>query len=323
MELGQWDRAQQDGHTAMTWRRLGALVQLVCLLPSARTIDDSTFVPPGVESLGVDEEYFGVDWEFSASPRMHGRRMETINTVNDWHYAMMNDLQRNEAFYAALQEVVTPRSAVLDIGAGSGLLSLMAASLGARTVLAVEGNRDIAALAKAVIERNNHSVAQGGSIKVVNQLSTDLQLNDLEDPYSHKANIVVSEIIGTLLLGESQLDYIEDARKRLLAPDAAILPAAGIQYATLIQSFDYANLTGVSSWRGFDLGPFNELRDTDSLLKSKMVWGIVIVLRASFADVAAAGCRHLFVCLAGGNSHRRLRHQGARGPDQSARSRLL
>ena len=112
----------------MAWRRLGALVQLVCLLPSARTIDDSTFVPPGVESLGLDEEYFGVGWEFSASPRMHGRRMETINTVNDWHYAMMNDLQRNEAFYAALQEVVTPKSAVLDIGAGSGLLSLMAAS---------------------------------------------------------------------------------------------------------------------------------------------------------------------------------------------------
>ena len=256
----------------MPRRRLGALVQLLCLLPSARTIDDTTFVPPGVEDFGAEEELFGTDWEFNASPRMHGRRLETINTVNDWHYAMMNDIERNEAFYAALQEVVTPRSVVLDIGAGSGLLSLMAASLGASSVLAVEGNKDIAALAQAVVERNNHSVTQGGAIKVINKLSTEVVLDDDPgDRHRRKADIVVSEIIGTLLLGESQLDYIEDARKRLLTPDATILPAAGIQYATLIQSYDYANLTGVSSWRGFDLGPFNELQDTDSLLKSKQV----------------------------------------------------
>jgi protein arginine N-methyltransferase 7 len=55
---------------------------------------------------------------------------ETIDTVNDWHYAMMNDLERNEMFYSALGETVTKDSVVLDIGAGSGLLSMMAASLG-------------------------------------------------------------------------------------------------------------------------------------------------------------------------------------------------
>lgn len=261
---------------SMGWRRLAALIQLVCLFPSGRTIDDTTFIPPGVEDFGEEEPLFGIDWEFVASPRVHGRRLETINVVNDWHYAMMNDIERNEAFYEALKEVVTPQSVVLDIGAGSGLLSLMASSLGASSVLAVEGNKDIAALAQAVVERNHHSVSQGGAVKVVNQLSADVVLDDdPADPHRRKANLVVSEIIGTLLLGESQLDYIEDARNRLLTPDATILPAAGIQYATLIQSFDYANLTGVSSWRGFDLGPFNELKDTDSLLKSKQVRPLV------------------------------------------------
>ena len=258
----------------MARRYLAASTALLALLlpRAAHPVSDSTFVPPGAGDLGADEQLFGIDWEFTASPRMHGRRLDTIVTVNDWHYAMMNDVQRNQAFHDALQEVVTAESVVLDIGAGSGLLSLMASSLGASSVLAIEANKDIAALARAVVERNRHGVEQGGVVKVVNQLSTDVVLDDAEDdPHRRKANVLVSEIIGTLLLGESQLDYMEDARKRLLTPDAVILPAAGIQYATLIQSFDYANLTGVSSWGGFDLGPFNELKDTDSMLKSKQV----------------------------------------------------
>ena len=139
-------------------------------------------------------------------------------------------------------------------------------------MLAVEANKDIAALAQAVVDKNEMGVKHGGVVSVTNQLSTQLQLSDAtEGLHARKANVLVSEIIGTLLLGESQLDYMEDARARLLTPDAVILPAAGIQYVTLIQSFDYANLTGVASWKGFDLGPFNELKDTDSMLKSKQV----------------------------------------------------
>lgn len=38
----------------------------------------------------------------------------------------MNDAHRNEMFAAALQEVVDQNSVVLDIGAGSGLLSMIA-----------------------------------------------------------------------------------------------------------------------------------------------------------------------------------------------------
>ena len=37
------------------------------------------------------------------------------------------------------------------------------------------------------------------------------------------------------------------------------------------RSFDYANLTSVDSWGDFDLGAFNEMQDTDSLLKTKQV----------------------------------------------------
>lgn len=39
-----------------------------------------------------------------------------------YHFDMLHDVDRNHAYHAALQRVVTPESVVLDIGTGSGLL---------------------------------------------------------------------------------------------------------------------------------------------------------------------------------------------------------
>ncbi len=47
-----------------------------------------------------------------------------------WHYDMLHDRQRNAAYAAGLQRVVQPGDIVLDIGCGSGLLSLLAARAG-------------------------------------------------------------------------------------------------------------------------------------------------------------------------------------------------
>ena len=51
---------------------------------------------------------------------------------------MLNDITRNDAYYKALAKIITPESIVVDVGAGSGLLSCMAAQLGAKKVFAVE-----------------------------------------------------------------------------------------------------------------------------------------------------------------------------------------
>src|SRR3954451_7389190 len=52
--------------------------------------------------------------------------------------SMISDRVRLDAHAAALRRIVTPTSIVLDIGAGTGIMSLLACQAGARRVYAVE-----------------------------------------------------------------------------------------------------------------------------------------------------------------------------------------
>src|SRR3990167_6681712 len=54
------------------------------------------------------------------------------------HASMVFDEVRNRAYLEAMRRVITPASIVLDVGAGVGVLGLLAAKLGARKVYCVE-----------------------------------------------------------------------------------------------------------------------------------------------------------------------------------------
>ncbi|KPA83698.1 arginine N-methyltransferase type III putative (PRMT7) [Leptomonas pyrrhocoris] len=192
------------------------------------------------------------------------RRVPTalVEAVNDFHFAMMNDTPRNEFYYNLLKRHIVPgESGVLEIGAGSGLLSMMAAKLDAKWVVAVEGSPEMAALARSNIATNGLQE----KVKVLNMLSTELTPRDLPEPPS----ILVSEIFGTLLLGESALDYIADARQRLLRPTTKILPQHAVQYAVPIQCEALQQICTVSSWNGIDLSHVMALQDTTSVVFTK------------------------------------------------------
>ena len=135
------------------------------------------YVPPA--SGSGEKVRFGdnVDRSFIVPARLRDKPYELIEAANDWHYAMMNDHPRNDFYKAALQRVVTSESVVLEIGAGSGLLSIIAASLGAKSVIAIEANHHLAAVAQEIVRRNGYE----DRVRIINKMSTDVSMEEIED----------------------------------------------------------------------------------------------------------------------------------------------
>lgn len=128
------------------------------------------------------------------------------------HIAMLNDKARTSSFIAAIHEVVRPGDIVVDIGTGTGVLAIAAVHAGAKRVYAIEACR-IGKSAKAVFEANG--VAD--RIELIEGWSTQISLPENGD-------ILISEMIGNEPLAENVLEITTDAIKRLLKPDARLIP---------------------------------------------------------------------------------------------------
>jgi type III protein arginine methyltransferase len=77
--------------------------------------------------------------------------------VPQWHFSLVHDHARNAAYDAALRRVVTPTSRVLEIGAGTGLLAMMAARAGAAAVITCEVVPAIAEKAAEIVAHNGYA----------------------------------------------------------------------------------------------------------------------------------------------------------------------
>ena len=166
----------------------------------------------------------------------------------DVHRWMLRDWPRMQAFEAALRELVHPGCVVLDVGAGSGVLSLMAAKAGARRVYAVE-RTPVARLARQLAQRN-------GLGHVVQVIEADMQQVRLPE----KVDLIVSEWLGTIGIDENLLYPVLLARDRWLKPGGVMVPsvvrawAAPAHLATRCD-IDYLRINPT----GLDL---SELRET-------------------------------------------------------------
>lgn len=169
-----------------------------------------------------------------------------------WHVPMMNEEARNRPYYEGLKAAITPEKVVLEIGTGSGLLSMMAAQLGAKRVVTCEAVRLVADTAKRIIERNGLQ----DRITVVSKPSYALQLGE---DLPEKADILVHEIFSSELLGEQVLPALEDAKARLLAPGGLVLPARASIMIALVSGAELGNELHVEKAFGFDLSPFNAI----------------------------------------------------------------
>ena len=172
-------------------------------------------------------------------------------TIPDWHVRIVQDEPRNMAFQQALERAVRSELKLLDIGAGSGLLAMMASRAGALHVHSCEMNPAVAAVTECVVAANGFA----DRIVVHGKNSQELHA---EADLGGKADIIVSEIISDDLVSEEVLPALRDAALRLAAPDAQFIPRGGEIRVALawLADLDRRQLGSVS---GFDLSPLNSL----------------------------------------------------------------
>jgi protein arginine N-methyltransferase 1 len=164
----------------------------------------------------------------------------------EYHRTLIADKARNEALFAALDRVIVKgKSVVADIGAGSGLLGLMASKLGAKDVHMYEASAEVAAVAAAVLKQN-----RARNCHLYPCRSTEM----LDAP---QADIIISETLGNYALEENILETLADALDRMLKPGGTVIPARIQQFACPVTSPRLAN--EMNAWRdvghGLDLEP--------------------------------------------------------------------
>lgn len=182
-----------------------------------------------------------------------GRDWVTSLIAPIWHIPMVNEKQRNQAYFDGIVAAnFKEDELVFEIGAGSGLLSMMAARQGAGFVVACEAKRSVAKVAEKVIESNR----LGNRIRIVNKSSHQVALGaDLE----RRADVLLHEIFSSELLGEHVLPSIEDAKARLLKEEAKIIPPSASIMIGLVGSKALKNYLFASETFGFDLTELNKV----------------------------------------------------------------
>jgi len=177
-------------------------------------------------------------------------RAAYCDVVPGWHFSMLEDRRRSDAFEAAINRAARGKK-VLDIGAGAGLLTLMAARAGAERVTACEANPVIAEQAQKIVERNGFA----SRAKVWPKYSHDLEVGrELPD----RAELLVSEILSSNLINEGLIPTIEHAHQHLLKPDVEVIPRACSAMGHLIGGDHLKRYLYIDEVSGFDLSLFDE-----------------------------------------------------------------
>lgn len=148
--------------------------------------------------------------------------MDQIWSNTDYPYMCLKDEIRTSAFRKAIRETVKKGDTVLDVGAGSGILSFFAAEAGAKKVYAVEIDHLLAKILRESIKANKLE-------KIVEVVEGDV----LKTYFPRNIDVVIAEMIETGLLDELQVHAINNLRMRgIKGKETQIVPR---HYKTFLQ----------------------------------------------------------------------------------------
>jgi protein arginine N-methyltransferase 1 len=177
----------------------------------------------------VDEEYFG--------------SYEDLRV----HEVMLKDKPRTEGYLNAIKLNPTDfkDKIVLDVGCGTGVLSMFAAKHGAKKVYAVEATV-VAQIAELLIQANNLD----DRIQVIRGKIESVELPE-------KVDIIISEWMGYYLLHESMFQSVIIARDRWLKPEGKMYPSQARMYFAPLSLAEYhkENFDNWGDFYGLDFYP--------------------------------------------------------------------
>ena len=130
----------------------------------------------------------------------------------DYDRTMLNDAIRNRLFAQALRQRVRPGDVILDAGAGTGVLSIMAVKAGAGRVYAIEK--------RSVIHTAKNMAKANGCEDKIQFIKCDLM--DLELP--EKVDGAVSEMLGNAGIAENLVPVMSRLAERHCKPGAWLIP---------------------------------------------------------------------------------------------------
>ncbi|KAK1942467.1 Protein arginine N-methyltransferase 7 [Phytophthora citrophthora] len=207
--------------------------------------DDPNSVVSGISKVllaaQLNPEAGGLMWVEQNSPQETYKNVVAMSQMT----SMLRDKDRNDCYERGIKRAIAKFKAergraplVLDIGTGTGLLSMFAATHGAEHVYACEMFVPMAEIAEQVTAANHPD-----KITVFKLRSTDLKVapEKNKDPKAtyhlpRRADMLVSELFDSVLLGEAVLPTIRHAMQHLLTPDAMIVPERATVFAQVLES---------------------------------------------------------------------------------------
>eukprot|EP00727_Mastigamoeba_balamuthi_P006866 m51a1_g280 putative arginine n-methyltransferase 6 (428) ;mRNA; f:273560-275540 len=149
------------------------------------------------------------------------------------HEEMLRDHARTGAFRNAIMRFAQDfeGKVVLDVGCGTGILSLFAVEAGARKVYAVDASEIVEEARKifALNQVEDKIVAIRGEVETV--------------ILPEKVDVIISEWMGYFLFYESMLESVIVARDRFLKPGGLMFPSEAKLYLAPFSDENYQNRT--------------------------------------------------------------------------------
>jgi SAM-dependent methyltransferase len=166
------------------------------------------------------------------------------------HRLMLDDKVRVDAFADALARVIRPGDTVVDVGTGTGVLAFLAKKAGAKRVLAIDRS--------PMVRWARRARPCDFDLRGIEFLQLDAQRDKLPRV---RADVIVSELLGSFGLGEEIVATVSRVRDALLAPGGRVVPGplslhlVPVSVASLQRDID--------AWhrpvRGIDFGPLRPL----------------------------------------------------------------